>query len=246
MRTRAVVAFVLLLLPAALSAQRIPLPVIGRRGPGQPEPLPPQPTPIARELAYKRWRLSVESYPLISYVQSPGMTGVGALASWTTFGTGTRADYLLTRNISATLDLTSSFVGGPAIVNTAELGTRLHPEWAEHRLYPFVDLRVGYFSAYNKSLGNTGAFYADPIADGGYAFRYSRGFGAIGGVGAEYALTRTWSLTTGASVVRSQLMSQGLNDPQANRSFGMTTYRYTLGARYNPVRVVQVPGGDVR
>src|SRR5204863_954391 len=101
---------------------------IMRRGPGRPADLPPQPEPIAREIAYRRWRLSVESYPMVSRVESPGLSGVRALPAWTTFGTGTRAEYLLMRNVSATLDMTSSFLGGPAITNTVELGTRLHPE----------------------------------------------------------------------------------------------------------------------
>src|SRR5215210_7468516 len=139
MRIRAVVAIVLLLLPAALSAQRIPRSVTGRRGPTRPAPLPPQPGPIARELAYKRSHLSVESYPLISYVQSPGFAADGR-TSWSSFGAGTRADYRVTRNISATLDMTSSFLGGPQLTETAEVGARLRPERNERRVYPFMDV----------------------------------------------------------------------------------------------------------
>ena len=123
MRIRAIAAIVVLLVPAALSAQRIPLP-IGRRPP-RGEPLPPTAGPIAKEQAYRRWRLSVESYPMVSYYQT------SAFGSWTELGMGTRADYLINRHMSATLDMTSSLIGSPSVVNTAEVGTRLHPEWAE-------------------------------------------------------------------------------------------------------------------
>jgi hypothetical protein len=34
-------------------------------------------------------------------------------------------------------------------------------------------------------------------------------------------------------------------DP-GERSYTMTLYRYTLGIRYNPVRVIRVPGTDLR
>src|SRR5204863_307481 len=121
-------------------SQRLP-PIIDRR-PGTD--LPPQPPAISNDLGYRRWHLSFETYPIVSYVQAPGFTGVRTAPSWSTLGIGTRADYLVNRNVSATLDLTSSFIGGPVMVNTAELGTRLHPEWAEHKLYPYLDLRVGY------------------------------------------------------------------------------------------------------
>src|SRR5687767_9207153 len=113
-RARAVLAIVSLLLPVELSAQRLPLPGTGRRGPARPAPLPPQAEPIARNLAYKRLRLSVEAYPLISYVRSPGSAGGGPVVDWTSLGSGTRADYRLNRHASITLDLTSSFAGGPA------------------------------------------------------------------------------------------------------------------------------------
>src|SRR5688572_10663496 len=107
MRTRAVVAIILLLLPVELSAQRLRIPGIAGRRP-RPAELPPQPPSIARELAYKRLRFSVESYPLVSYVQSSGFVGDGGASSWTSFGMGTRVDYRIAPHLSATMDMTSS------------------------------------------------------------------------------------------------------------------------------------------
>lgn len=183
---------------------------------------------------------------MVSYVHSPGFTGDGVVSAWTTFGTGTRADYRLSPHTSATLDLTSSFAGGPAIMETVELGTRLRPESREHRAYPFVDVRVGYTYAYNRYLGGLGDAYVYPTGEPVDYSRYSSGFGGVAGVGMEYALTRKLSLTTAGSVMRSRLTTRSLFDPTPDRSFAMTSYRYTLGISYNPVRVVRPPGTDPR
>lgn len=239
---RAVLAIgsLLLLLPLELSAQRLPLPGTGRRGPARPAPLPPQAEPIARNLAYKRMRLSVESYPLISYVQAPAL-GEGPFSSWTTFGVGTRADYRVDRNVSVTLDLTSSFAGGPFDVSTIELGTRLGRERSERTLYTFADLRLGYVQAHRSFVG-IGDGFAYPTEDGN-VFRYSSGFGGVAGVGAEYALTRRFSLTMAASLMRNWMTTDDfVNGQPTERSYAMTFYRYTLGLRFNPVRVIRQPG----
>jgi hypothetical protein len=236
MRTRAIATIVILLVPAALSAQRIPLP-IGRRAGGR-EPLPPTAGPIAREEAFRRWRLSVESYPMVSYFEA------GGFGSWTSLGMGTRADYLINRHVSATLDMTSSLIGSPSIVNTAEVGTRLHPEWAEHRLFPYVDFRAAYIAVFNSQFGPIDNTFANPVATGTYGAPYSRGFGAIGGAGLEYSLTHSWSLTTGASVVSSRMQPHDLSNSAYNRPYSMTGFRYTLGVRYNPVTVIRQ--GDLR
>lgn len=240
MRLRRVVAVVLLILPAVASAQRIPLPRIGRRAP-RPAELPPQPGVLAREMSYRRLRLSVESYPLLSFVHSPAFTGDGMVPNWATFGMGTRADYRLTSMMSATFDLTSSFLGGPAIINTAEIGTRFRPTWSERRLYPFADLRVGYLSAYNRYLGAfgdglDGSLGPDPFYSGP---RYSSGFGGVGGIGMEYLLTTRFSLTTAGTVMHTHMRTQGIYASD-RASYGMTSVRYTIGLKFNPIRTIVV------
>lgn len=244
MRVCGLGAIAVLLLPVELSAQRLPLPGTGRRGPARPAPLPPQAEPIARNLAYKRMRLSVESYPLISYVRSP-LSIDGPVSDWSTFGAGTRADYRINRNVSVTLDVTSSFAGGPANVNTLELGTRLGRERSERTLYSFVDLRVGYVESY-RSFDAIGGF-AFPTSESAPVFGYSNGFGALAGIGAEYALTRRFSLTAGAAMMRNRMTTDDyFSREPSSRSFTMTLYRVMLGLRYNPVRVIRPPGSDMR
>lgn len=241
MRVHAVVAIMLLLLPAESSAQRLRLPGAGRR-PSPPE-LPPQAPTIARELSYRRLPMSVESYPMYSRVEASGFIGEGVNSSWTSFGAGTRADYRVTRHLSATMDLTSSFLGGPMVMETVEIGTRLRPERNDRRLYPFVDVRYGYAYAYHSYFQRLG----DPLGasmprPAGYSSQYSYGFGGVGGAGVEYALTPTLSLTTAASVMRSRMTAHGFEGvrPTSDR-YRMTGYRYMLGIRYNPVRFLQPP-----
>lgn len=238
MRIRFLVATLALLLPASLSAQRFPRhlpPGISRP---QPAPLSPQPAPIARELAYRRIRLSVESYPLINYVQASGLTG-GVVPTWTSFGTGTRADYRVTPYMSTTLDVTTSLLGGPAYTQTAEFGTRLRPEGSAHRLYPFIDLRAGYMSAFNNLWGQMSIDASGNVTPAGTYARFSQGFGGVFGAGMEYSLGPKWSLTSGASVMRNEMRTRSLDVQYGARSYALTMYRYTLGVRYNPVRVIR-------
>jgi hypothetical protein len=237
MHGRAVVAIGLLLLPATASAQRVPLPRIGGAHPGQPVPLSPQPGVIARAIAYRRLNLSVESYPLISYVDAPGLTSNGH-GAWTSLGAGTRAAYRLTPNVAATMDLTSSLFGSPMTVQTVEIGARLGPERSEQRWYPFVDIRAGYVTAYNSGLGSfvDDPFYPAPTAT--YAVGNSHGFGGVVGAGMEYALTNSFSLAGGASVLRSHMTSHDFTGTSAVvPSFALTSYRLMLGLKYNPVRM---------
>jgi hypothetical protein len=238
MRIRVVAAAVALLLPAGLSAQ-VPLPMPGRRPhPATPQPMPPEAGPIARELSYTRLRVSVESYPLVSFVQSAGFASGGS-STWAALGAGTRAEYRVTRFMSATLDLTSSFLGGPVDVNTAELGARFGRVRTERRLEPFADLRVGYAAASSRELGsylNDPVGY--PIPHGAYGSRYSSGWGGVAGVGAEYGLTRSLSLTTELLATHSRMSAHDVLSTTAQPDYGITSVRYVLGIRYNPVRTV--------
>ena len=233
-----VVASVAMLLPAGLSAQqRLPMPGQHPR-PGMPEPMPPEAGPIARELAYTRLRFSFESYPLLSFMQSSGFA-TGGSSTWAALGAGTCIEYRLSRFTSATLDLTSSFLGGPVDLQTAELGTRLGRERTERRLEPFADLRVGYAAAASRELGS----YMDdpvgyPVPHGAYGSRYSSGWGGVAGVGVEYGLTHTFSLMTELLATHSAMSTHDVLSPTAQPNYGITSVRYVLGIRYNPVRMV--------
>jgi hypothetical protein len=60
------------------------------------------------------------------------------------------------------------------------------------------------------------------------------------GAGAEYTLTGTFSLSTGLSVMRSEMSSQDFTGNTAVApSFALTSYRYMVGLKYNPVRTLR-------
>lgn len=241
MRARLAVTLALLAVPMIeAGAQRLPMP---RSRPARPAELPPQPGSIAREFAYTYRRLpySAESYPLLSYNSASAPATTSGLSSWVSWGFGQRIDYRIAPKVSATLDFTSSFLGAPVRTETAELGMRLRPDRNEDRFYPFADLRVGYMQAFQSQFRPFDV--EDPFGGGapGQGSRWSRGFGAVGGAGMEYALSRMFSLTTSAMLMRSRLTSRTFLAGGEDTRYWLTTYRYTVGLRFNPVRTVQPP-----
>lgn len=231
MRARALFALVLLTLPALAEAQRIPMPRIRDRGPANPAPLPPTAGPIARDQQYVRLPYTTESYPFIGYFNGPTLGG--RLGQFTTGGFGERLDLRLTRTLSLTLDMTASFLGGPAVTQTAELGVRVRPEIRDARKwYPFFDARGGFMHVAERNFRPYD--YIDPAAGSGF-YQSVGGFGGVAGTGVEYALHPRFTLTTTASVMRASLAPLA----STSRDFGrgvMTAARYSVGIRYNPGR----------
>jgi len=240
MRIRSLIA-VALLLPSLSEAQvRTPIPGTGRR-PTEPVPLGAQPAVVARALNFTRSRYSVEAYPLISRVVAPSFTPGGPSTSSTSFGSGTRLDWRLTRYLSWTMDLTSTYLLGTSSAQTAELGLRLQEYNWDNRLRPFADVRVGYENA-SESFTQQPGLGIGPASGLAGSSRYSRGFGAVAGIGADYSLTNTFALTTGLSAMRSNMSTyrtNGVSVPTPGNDFAMTTYRLTLGLRYNPIHMIQ-------
>lgn len=236
MRTGTLLLIALLVPLAPSAAQRPPIPRIGRRPTPEPATLPPQAGPVARSLAYKRSRWSAEAYSLVSRFQIPQPNG--GVAGFTSVGTGTHADYRYNQHWSATVDLTASLFGSPTHAETAELGTRYSPLSWDQPLRPFLDVRAGYMHMFDPFSFAT---YGDPYSTNyGVASRYSRGFGGATGGGFEYALTRSFALTTQVSLLRTRMTTYRISagvTPNADR-FWMTTVRYTLGFKINPVRAL--------
>jgi hypothetical protein len=118
-----------------------------------------------------------------------------------------------------------------------ELGMRFHPENMEVRIRPFADVRLG-FEHSSDQFSNQVGLGIGPASNLVTAERYSRGFGGVIGAGAEYSLTNTFSLTTGVSAMRSNMMAYaytGTSVPTTGDAYRMTTYRLAIGLRYNPV-----------
>jgi hypothetical protein len=235
MRVRSLIA-VALLVPTISEAQlRAPI-AGGGRQPTEPVPLGAQPSVVARTLNYTRSRYSVEAYPLISRMTIPGFTSGSPSSSWTSVGSGTRLDWRLTQYVSWTADLTSTFLGGPANTQTAELGLRFHGDNWDRRLRPFADVRVGYENSFESD--GSGQLGIGPASGLARVSLSSRGFGALAGVGADYSLTNTFALTTGLWAMQSNMVpyrSNGVSIPMAGENFRLMTYRLAVGLRYNPI-----------
>ena len=243
MRTRALVVITMLTLPSLVSGQGARLPRVGPRSVPQAQPLPPEAPPVARALAYKRSRWSGEAYSLVSSHQVP-VTG-GGTSSYTTFGAGTRADYRYTDHVSATLDMTASMFGSPTITATAEAGARFHLlPWGQ-ALRPFVDIRAAYAYMYDTFVMPIGSSIAPGGSSQQYSEtgRYSRGFGSVMGTGIEYSLTSSLAVTTGLSAMRSRMTMYRQTGPATvptGSGYWMTSFRYVLGLRYNPVSALHL------
>jgi hypothetical protein len=227
------------LLPAALSAQRRG--GVGRIG-GRAVPpveLPPQPGTIASEMRYVRLPISAESYTFISFNQVP-LAG-GAFEGWNNLAAGTKFSLRLNSVFAATADLTQSIFYDQNSMTTFEVGTRFRPGGAnsDRRVQFYADARVGYTYSQEQYV-----FSPDPTAVNPMIVMGSRrgnGFGVIGGVGSDFSLTRTLSLSTGVYGARSHLRSSSSSpfQPTARGNYyDMTAYRFALGIKWNPVRAV--------
>ena len=241
MRFRIAAVATTLLLPTVATAQ-LRTPGMDPRDPGRQMPPGRQPEVIARAQALVRSRYSVEAYPLINRVEASGAADGSPPARWTSVGTGTRLDWRHTDYLSWTLDLTVSYLGGPAISQTAEVGMRVRPKSWNDRLRPFGDVRVG-FEHMSQSLTSQDLGFGASSIRTSEGMRYGSGVGAAAGAGVEYFLTNTLGLTTAVSVMRSNMTAYdftGVSLP-TNDDFHLTTYRLAVGLKYNRVRYLPHP-----
>lgn len=243
MRNRALILTALLIAPAALSAQ-IRLPRGPRSAPPTAASLPPEAPIVAKALAYKRSRWSGEAYTLINTFQVPEGAGT---TTYTSFGSGTRADYRFSDHFSATVDMTASALGSPAISETAELGTRFRPGSLDQRLRTYVDARAQFVHLYDTPTlaSSTGAIIGG-IGGASQFFtgqRYSRGFGGMAGAGFEFSFTNSFALTSELLATRDRMSMYRLDNPTsiplASR-YWMTSFRYTIGFKYNATRALNL------
>ena len=237
MRLRALLSVGLVLLPSIAESQVRPGGRIGGQPP-RPGALPDGPAarPVSQALKYYRLNVAVEAYPMVSRITVPSFAGIPA-ESFTSGGTGTRFEYRFHRMAAGTLDLTSSFLGGPVFNQTAELGFRIGPSRAAHDIVPFVDARGGYFfSIPNQQFGD---FAFNPQVSFSNTMDYSSGPAVIGGGGVEFAATRLFSVTTAVSYAKAHMRAHTLlrNNIVEDR-YTMSATRFIISLRYNGVRAI--------
>ncbi len=245
MRTRTVAVIALLTLSSLATAQ-----VGGRRPPTggttttKPgaAPLPPEIPEVTRGLAYKRSLWTVQGYAMFGSIAEAA--GNGSSSTLAGVGAGSQVDFRFNDMFSATGDLTATLLSASSVVGTAELGTRFHPlNWSQ-QLRPFVDVRAAYLQTHDTyAFPDVGI----PVGAPGSGFsgspqgRYSRGVGTLAGVGFEFGLTQSLGLTTELLAMRSKLTTYRFSGPASttpNFSYWTSTYRYTIGLKYNPLRAL--------
>ncbi len=181
---------------------------------------------------------------MISSIQVPNPGG--GTSTYSSIGAGTHADYHVSERWSATLDFTASPMGGPAVTETAEVGTRFAPGmWsADYRgIRPFFDLRAVYLhmsDTFVSPAAVVGTGTTQGIADGQ---RYSRGFGTIAGAGAEFPLTNSIALLSEVSGMRNRMTVYRLTSISSlpsGSTYGMTSFRFIFGIKYNPVSALHL------
>lgn len=248
MRTRAFVflaSAALAALPAVLSAQlRVPR---GRKTSPQPATLPPEAPGVSRALAFKRSRLTAESYSILSMLQAP--TSAGVAGRYTTFGAGSRVGYSYTDHWSATMDLTVSPYGGSTTTATAEVGTRFSPLSWNEQVRPFFDFRGGYTrmsDEFATAANPNGGIGVGGTFDQQYSTeaRYAHGFGGIAGAGFDVSLTNSLALSTELMATRSRMSVYRLDGPAGvplgGTSYWMTAFRIAFGLKFNPVHTAHL------
>jgi len=158
---------------------------------------------------------------------------------------GTRGDFRLSQHFAATLDMTVSFLGTFATTETGEVGTRYWPLSRGETLRPYFDIRAAYTHMNDTYSIPTGGLQpiGGPTSQFSETGGYGHGLGAIAGAGFEYSLTNSLAVTTELLATRSNMttsrLARGLNSP-GSLAYHMTSLRYVLGLKYNPVQALHL------
>jgi hypothetical protein len=205
------------------------------RTPAEPASLPPAAPEVGRELAYKRSRWALEAYSLFSAVQVPS---AGGTTYSSVIGAGTHGDYRLTDLLAGTADVTFANLSNTNMsYETAEAGARFMIPIRDEATRPFIDARGVFMNLSDMYLGDaTTGRTTTPST------RYSRGFGGLVGVGVQHSLFGSFLLTTELAALRNRMTTYRATGamPASGTAMWATTYRLTVGVRYNSQRSLQL------
>jgi hypothetical protein len=248
MRSRLMLAMLVLSLPALSDAQRVVRPPHTARTPDRPAEKPPLMPGIHDSRLYSRYmlsRFSLEQYPMVSYFQTNGLVAEGIPADYWTFGDGTHIGFRAAPSVTVGLDFTSSIIGGPFSLGSSELGVRVKP-WTRLRVTPFVDARMSW--AYSAGFGAPSdavplVFMYQATRDN---FTSGSGRGRVVGIGAETRLNARFWLTTGLTHARFRMTERnnlGFTGPGSSEEWRYlaNATRLSVGVRYNHGRWLDAP-----
>ena len=236
---RATLAVIGLVIPAALAAQ-VMIPT--RRQPDRPAEKPPQAPGIHDVRSYNRYRFSrfsLESAPMISYMETTGLLAPGLPGDYWGFGDQTLLSFRTAPSLYLTGAFTASSVGMPFGMNSSDVGIRVKP-WTSPRVTPFADARMSW--AFTSGNGIPSSVVPVILAYGIARENIitGSGRGAVFGLGADTRLTARYSITTTLS--RTHYAMRGTSLEKANRwSYANDATRLSIGLRYNHGRWLDAP-----
>ena len=248
MRSRLMVAMLVLALPALSDAQRVLRPPQTGRRPDVPAEKPPLLPGIHDAMAYSRYKLSrfsLEQYPMVSYFQTNGLVAEGITTDYLTFGDGTHIGFRAAPSLTVGMDFTSSVLGGPFSLGSSELGVRVRP-WTGMRVTPFVDARMSWAYSSSTDASSTAVpliFVYQATQD---RFTSGSGHGGVLGVGAETRINARFWLSAGLTHARFRMNSRTLvpanpGDSAPEWRYLANATRLAVGVRYNHGRWLDAP-----
>src|SRR4051812_10425081 len=122
-------ALLALTIPAASLVAQVMIPTRGKR-PDRPAEKPRQAPGIHDARLYNQYmfsRFSLESSPMLSYMQSTGLLAPGISENYLAFGDATLISWRAAPSLSLTTAFTASSVGSPFGMNSSEFGFRVKP-----------------------------------------------------------------------------------------------------------------------
>jgi hypothetical protein len=223
-----------LAIPAANLAAQIYIPLRTPR-PDRPAEKPPQAPGIRDVRSYNRYKLSrfsLESTPMISYMQTTGAIAKDIPMDYWSFGDATLISYRAVPSLFVTSVFSASSAGAPFGMNSSEFGVRLKP-WTSPRVAMFADARMSYAFTSNFALPSSAVPFAAMYMDAYTDFSMSRGHGALLGLGSETRLNDRYSLTMSMNYTHYEMRTNRLYDPNSGWTYRNNTTRLNVGVRYN-------------
>jgi hypothetical protein len=222
-----------LAVPAANLAAQIYVPTRTAR-PERPAEKPPQAPGIRDVRSYNRYKLtrfSIESTPMISYMQTTGAIAPNIPADYWGLGDATLVAFRATPSLFVTSAFTATSAGAPFGMNSSEFGLRIKP-WTAPRVSLFADARASFAFTSDFSLPSQAVPFAAMYMDAYTDFSMSRGKGMLLGLGSEARLNARFSLMTSLSYTHYEMRTSNLHS-SSTWDYQNNATRLNLGVRYN-------------
>lgn len=180
---------------------------------------------------YKLTRFSVESSPMLAYMQTTGMIAEGISGNYWGFGDATVITFRTVPSLYLTTAFTATALGGPVGMNSSEVGLRFQP-WTSPRVAPFAEARMSW--AFTSSFPM--ASVSVPLALG-YRFAYNdfasgSGRGMVYGIGADTRISARYSVMTALTYASYDMEGRNLS-ARTEWGYRNDASRLLIGLRYN-------------